>query len=199
MEEVKPSEKGPWSSPVVGNFDLGPVAEAWDNSPKIRNRIHSNANLLMRWNEETDEEESGFVEATIQNCRANDEVLLPVLRLMAENNLQIPTIQGLQESIELFYQLCKVVRSPSLVYQEAWAIRRLIGKTKKITYRSFAPQDHDGPCSLKDCFPNVMRWKVYQRPKARRIAISIDSGKEFILYDNISIRCSRYIYLHHNP
>lgn len=198
MEEVKPSLRGLWNSPVVGNFDLGPIAEAWDNSAKIRDRIRSNANLLMRWNYETDGEECGFVEATIDNCRTNDEVLLPILRLMADNNLQIPTIQGLQETIEAFYQVCKVVRSPSLVYQEAWAIRRLIGKTKKITYRSYAPQDHDGPCSLKDCFPNLMIYiyKVESIPKAKRL-LSIDSGKEFI-----SIRCNRYIYhiyLHHNP
>jgi len=132
------------SSPknVVGSFDMGSTPEQWDNAIKIRDRIRCNQNLLMRCNHETGEEEMGYVEATTDNCRLNDAVLLPVLQLMSENGLQLPPIQGLIAGIETFYQLSKVVRSPDQVYQEAWAIRRLIGKTKKFTYRSFAPQDH---------------------------------------------------------
>ena len=135
---------------VVGSFDMGSIPEQWDNAIKIRDRIRCNQNLLMRCNHETGEEEIGYVEATTDNCRLNDAVLLPVLRLMSEHSLQLPPIQGLIAGIETFYQLSKVMRSPDQVYQEAWAIRRLIGKAKKFTYRSFAPQDHIVQCPGKE-------------------------------------------------
>ena len=150
MEVVKSAQKGSsnrGSSPpsssksVVGSFELGTIPETWDNSPQIRERIRQNQNLLMRWNYQTSGEEAGYVEATYDNCKVNGPVLLPVLKLMAENQNQLPSVRGLQEAIESFYQLSKVVRSPDQVYQESWGIRRLIGKTKKLTYRSFAPQD----------------------------------------------------------
>lgn len=142
--ESKASSPRDLASPksVVGSYALDQVPAAWDDSHVIRDRIRENKNLLLRWNPSTREVEShGFIEATCENCKLNSAVLLPVLGVMRNNELQLPSIEMLLAAIETFYQLSKVARSTDQVYQEAWSIRRLIGKTKKFIYRSSAPQD----------------------------------------------------------
>ena len=137
---------------VVGSFDLDSIPVTWDNDSKIRDRIRLNENLTMRFNSSFGKTETGFVEATPENCRINAPVLKPLLALMRENDLQLPSIPAIINAIESFYQLSKVVRSSDQVYQESWALRRLIGKMKKFVYRSFPPQDcfTPRPCKTLD-------------------------------------------------
>ena len=125
----------------MGTYDLDSLPVTWDNDHRIRDRIRQNENLMMRFNTTLGKTEMGFVEATPDNCKTNAAVLKPVLAIMRSNDLQLPGISALVNAIESFYQLSKVVRSSDQVYQESWAIRRLIGKMKKFGYRSFPPQD----------------------------------------------------------
>lgn len=126
---------------VVGTFGLESIPVTWDNDHQIRDRIRLNENLTMRFNSSLGKTETGFVEATPENCRVNAPVLKPLLTIMRENDLQLPAIPTIINAIESFYQLSKVVRSSDQVYQESWAIRRLIGKMKKFAYRQSPPQD----------------------------------------------------------
>lgn len=139
------------SSPksVVGSYDLDTVALKWDDTPAIRERLRSNDNLLLRQNHETRKTESGgFIEATQENLVLNACVVKPVCVMMSQNLFQLPGIEALLSAIESFYVICKVSRTSDSVYQEGWAIRRLIGRVKKILYRNAPPQDHMGGLAL---------------------------------------------------
>ena len=132
---------------LVGNYSLDNMAVSWDDSPAIRDRIRENHNLMMRYDDTLRKPVGdGYIDATIDNIKLNAMVLTPLLVVMKDNNLQLPSIEALNKSIEAFYQLSKVARSADLVYQESWALRRLIGRVKKFIYRPFPPQDC---CDLK--------------------------------------------------
>ena len=51
------------------------------------------------------------------------------------------SIDSLIKSVNDFFELAKLSRSSDHCYQEAWSIRRLIGKLKRFTYRNQPPQD----------------------------------------------------------
>ena len=99
--------------------------------------------LIMRFDSTVGKTEAASaVEATVENLKLNTPVLLPIMEIMAINDLRLPSIEALIGAIEDFYQLCKkTVRQPDYVYQEAWSIRRMIGRAKKFIYRPHPPQD----------------------------------------------------------
>jgi hypothetical protein len=127
--------------PVVGSYSLDQVPVQWDNHPTIRERIRESHNLVLAHDFETGKAVSKYVDATIENLKLNAPVLMPVATLMRENLLQIPAIEKLTCAVGGFFQLAKLSRSDDHAYQEAWALRRLVGKLKRFTYRSTPPQD----------------------------------------------------------
>ena len=128
---------------VVGNFSLQSLPSRWDDTPAIRDRMRNGDSLIYRFDPLLGKSEPApAVEASLENLKLNHAVLLPVLELMAKNELMLPSIENLIAAIEDFFILCKkTVRQPDHVYQEAWSIRRMIGRAKKFTYRSLPPQD----------------------------------------------------------
>lgn len=141
----KPNSRG--SSPgstgrsVVGSYSLANVPVEWDNQPSIRERIRENNNLCLTYDYEKGEGVSGYVDATIDNLRLNCAVLEPLALLMRDHELQLPSIEALICAVQEFFQLAKLSRSADHCYQEAWSLRRMIGKLKRFTYRTTPPQD----------------------------------------------------------
>ena len=113
----------------------------WDNKPAIRERIRENQSLVLAMNHESGKGESIYVNATLENLRLNSVVLEPLAVRMKETNLQLPSIDNLIQSVDEFFQLAKLPRGGDHCYQEAWSLRRLIGKLKRFTYRTSPPQD----------------------------------------------------------
>ena len=130
--------------PVVGSYSLDHVPVQWDNHPTIRDRIRQNLNLVVAYDFETGNPSSNYVDATCENVKLNAPALMPLATLMKENNLRIPAIEKLTVAVSEFFQLAKLSRSDDHAYQEAWALRRLVGKLKRFTYRSAPPQDSLG-------------------------------------------------------
>ena len=128
---------------VVGNFSLEEIPAKWDDLPAIRDRMRNGESLIMRFDSTVGKTEAASaVEATVENLKLNTPVLLPIMEIMAINDLRLPSIEALIGAIEDFYQLCKkTVRQPDYVYQAAWSIRRMIGRAKKFIYRPHPPQD----------------------------------------------------------
>ena len=126
---------------MVGSFSLASVPTDWDNNPAIRERIRDNHNLCLAFNHEKQCGESNFVDSTVANVKLNYMVLEPIVMIMKDNDLQLPSIDGLIKSVSDFFERAKLSRSPDHCYQEAWSIRRLIGKLKRFTYRNQPPQD----------------------------------------------------------
>ena len=132
--------------PVVGSYCLDQVPVQWDNHPSVRERIRDNNSLVLAFDYETGKPTSKYVDATVDNLKLNSPVVMPLATLMRENDLQIPAIEKLTGAVADFFQLAKLSRSDDHAYQEAWALRRLVGKLKRFTYRSTPPQD---PLGLK--------------------------------------------------
>ena len=156
-----PSASGSEGSPrgLVGSFSLDSMAVSWDDSPTIRDRIRENHNLMMRYDDTLRKPVAdGYIDATIDNIKLNAMVLTPLLVVMKDNNHQLPSIEALNKAIDAFYQLSKVARSTDLVYQESWALRRLIGRLKKFIYRPFPPQDC---CDLKTKYISTIILILY--------------------------------------
>lgn len=126
---------------VVGHYELDGVPTAWDNNPSIRARIRENKNLCVALDHKENEVVSTYVNATVENLKINSAVLEPLAAIMKENSLQLPSIPKLIGAVEEFFRIAKLSRSSDECYQESWAIRRLIGKLKRFTYRPTPPQD----------------------------------------------------------
>ena len=134
------------SSPgsVVGCFDLKDIPVEWDNQPAIRERMRNGDNLCVAFDPSSGKYLSIYVDATIENLKANSPVLKPLLQRMAKNELRLPSITNLIEAVSELFTIAKLNRSSEHHYQESWAIRRMIVKLKKFTYRSTPPQDSHG-------------------------------------------------------
>ena len=138
---VSSSSLGGSPKSVVGTYSLASIPVAWDNSPSIRERIRDHQNLCLAFNHEKSKGESTYVDATTDSLKLNAAVLEPLAELMCQNDQLLPSIDNLISGVDEFFQLAKLSRSSDQCYQEAWALRRMIGKLKKFTYRSHPPQD----------------------------------------------------------
>jgi len=125
---------------VVGTYDLEGLAISWDNNPTIRERIRASKNLCLAFDVKG-EPSSGYVDPTVENIKLNSCVLLPVLSLMKGHGLQLPSIDKLISTVDEFFSVAKLSRTREECYQEAWAIRRMIVRSKKLCYRHCPPQD----------------------------------------------------------
>lgn len=103
---ASPAEVSPKS--VVGSYSLDTVPVSWDDSPPIRDRIRCGKNLLVKAVNQPGDSESDRIDATQENVRANAIVLKPILVIMAQNELQLPSIESLIGAIEGFYLLPKL-------------------------------------------------------------------------------------------
>lgn len=131
----------------VGYYSLDDLPGLWDNNPIIRDRLRhqesgSKTGLpLVVGLDAAGAEAEVYVEATLDVLKANEYVMMPVLHLMSKNMLMLPHIDRVIEAVDSFYKICKKPRGGDHCYQQAWAIRRLIGYTKHQCYRDFPPQD----------------------------------------------------------
>ena len=132
----------PTSSPkgLVGNYSLDGVATTWDDTPGIRGRIRDSQHLLMHMCPEKGPV-CQYVEGSKENVVLNSEVLRPVVLRMRDHNLLLPSIDNLIMACQEFFKLTKSSKSLEHCYQEAWAMRRLIGKLKSFVYKENPPQE----------------------------------------------------------
>ena len=125
----------------VGNYDMGGLHKKWDNDENIRARIRSGYHLCRHFDVEKKVETDDYVEACVEDTRANKFVIAPVLELMRVHGGLLPSIDGLIQSIDLFYQITTVSKGLEHSYQQAWAIRRSIQIVKSFAYKDQPPQD----------------------------------------------------------
>ena len=126
---------------VCGNYDLSCLPKNWDDDMNIRERMRSGLSLVVRLDPTTEKPVNGTVESTTENVKLNEPVLLPVCRLMKDNELKPPRLERIIEQINCFYNMAKIWGGYEAYYHQAWAIRRLMGKLKTFTYREFPPED----------------------------------------------------------
>ena len=98
------------------------LADEWERSPEIRQRIMNGGSLLNP--------ESGDGE-DIKTCTKNTELLAPMLQRMAESpKCGHPPIDGLRLQVEQLFQQCHRHRVPvpewDLMQKWAWRLRFLV-------------------------------------------------------------------------
>lgn len=126
---------------VVGTFDIDTLAASWDDLAIVRERMRNGQNLLLHYDPLLEMATSNYVDATVDNLRIDAEILHPLLCIMKDHSNQLPAINKLINAVEEVYRIAKLSRTPDHFYQQAWAVRRLISKLKRFTYRPLPPQD----------------------------------------------------------
>lgn len=135
----------------VGNYDLSGLSREWDNHPVIRDRIRDGHHLCRHLDETTQQEMDAYVECSMEDARVNKFVLSPIMVLMKSNDLLLPNLDRLIQSIDLLYHTARKPQSLEHSYQQAWSIRRLIQQVKSHLYKDFPPQDCKSGTTLCMC------------------------------------------------
>ena len=135
--------RGPGSiEDMSGGFDLAGVAEEWDNTPDIRERIRRHKCFVLMRKVENGPLEVGFVQKTVLNLKSNAQVLAPALSVMREHHMKVPGIDAVLEQVQQLFESNGVAEdNVEQVYKEAWAVRRLITFAKSLTYKKVLPQE----------------------------------------------------------
>ena len=115
------------------------VREAWDAIPAVRERMrHSQPSLVLR---SKGESENSPCNKSVANARLNEAILMPYLLRMHEQNLKLPSIDKVLSEVHEFYSMCRVQTDATVLYNQAWSLRRLLQLIKARIYKPKPPQD----------------------------------------------------------
>ena len=125
----------------VGTYDLLNLAKTWDDDEDVRSRIRDQEAILLSYDEEIKKPVERYVEATLETIRVNRATLAPVCKLLANNDLLMPNIDRLIQTVDQAYRIGKHPRSYEHSYQMSWAFRRLLVKVKSFCYKPSPPEE----------------------------------------------------------
>ena len=115
----------------------------WDADRTLRARVRTKGSLVLRSGAvDSMKVDCTPVERTTANCRLNKYVLLPILNHMASVELKLPPIDFLLEQCQSFCEHeCNATLPQTVIYQNAWGLRRLVRIVKSKLYRTQPPKD----------------------------------------------------------
>jgi len=110
-------------------FDASGLGKEWDDCESIRARLRSGKNLVVGVRNKGQD-------ATISECTANSDVLIPVLQKLFVSQLKLPEITHLRQQVEEAYQKCQREVQADTVDDDAWDIRKMIRFCKRKANRA---------------------------------------------------------------
>ena len=125
----------------VGTNDLLNLAKSWDDDEDVRSRIRDQLAILLTYDPESQKSVERYVEATVETIKINRAALAPLCKLLAKNDLLMPNIDRLIQTVDQAYRIGKHPRSYEHSYQMAWAFRRLLVKVKSFCYKPSPPEE----------------------------------------------------------
>ena len=128
----------------VGGYCLNGLASCWDQDFLVRQRLRSGLNLVCKYDPSTGASITGTVEKSADNCKINNFILSPILCMMFQNDFKLPAIDEVQTHVADIYQLNQCTVTEVQIYQDSWAIRRLLHYMKSMLYRPTFPKDVKG-------------------------------------------------------
>lgn len=137
----------------VGGYPLAGLSAEWDNCPELRKRLRDDS-CLFHVPDPANPAGSlkppagATIEKNIQTAKINSFVLLPALKKMYENDLKLPKIDEVIPQVAQVYSFNKIVLPEAVVYQDAWALRRLLHYIKAMLYRPNFPKDRGDQIDL---------------------------------------------------
>ena len=119
------------------------LAQSWDDTPAVRERLRQHKSLLRGWDNTTKSESNVFVDKTVVNLKINAIIMKPLFHLMRDQDRTLPSLDRLMEQVKLIYERLqlKLNNHGDVIYQDAWAIRRLCQVAKKEINRPLPPKD----------------------------------------------------------
>lgn len=127
---------------MLGGFELTGLGAAWDNDPEIRERVRKHKKFMLA-SKPDHGLDPGFVQKTVLNLKANKGMLMPVLDFMRENDKKIPAIDDVAVEVKTLFERSGLEVDATTIFEQSWAVRRLLTYTKSFTYKQSVPQDTD--------------------------------------------------------
>lgn len=130
----------PASSKVF--FDLAGLADAWDMSKQLRNRMKEVGALLVEKPPPDGKEclPEGIVGRSTDNAKYNEEVLTPVFTKMAGQHDKVPELNGLVNEVKSSLLSHGWHPSRKSLMDQAWSIRYGFGVVKNLLYKPAPPR-----------------------------------------------------------
>ena len=125
----------------IHHYSLDGLADLWDSSSLIRERLRSQHNLCRHFDNKTKNEMDCYVERSVHNLKCNKEVISPVLKFMWVNDAKVPSIDRVIEQVTLLYKKAKCAVTGDKLYHEGWAVRRLCAYLKTFAHKPYLPKD----------------------------------------------------------
>lgn len=145
VRTYSPSRSASADGDKVSSYSLSGLHVEWDNVPEVRDRLREGQHVFRHVDMEQNKVTDGYVEKILPNVRANRLQLRPVLRLMSQHRLHLPSIDSLIEEVRALYRCSKVSATYDTLYHEAWGCRRLLSLAKNsLLYRKHLSED--GSC-----------------------------------------------------
>ena len=116
------------------SFDTNDVAKAWDEIETIRDRLRDGNPLLT-----VQKKSSG--DSSIQECKANQDVLTPLLHRFFTSKLKLPDIGSLRTEIEAVYLKANRTPSESDIDDDGWDLRAMMRFVKRKANRGDFSKD----------------------------------------------------------
>ena len=133
----------------AAHYSLEGLHQDWDGVAEVRKRLRNRDRVFKHYDPETGKLCNVYVEKTLNNVRCNRLCLQPLFRRMKQNDLHLPMIDGVIEEMRSLYCCAKISVSYDILYQEAWACRRLLSLAKNtILHRKYLSED----CFCRFCF-----------------------------------------------
>ena len=105
-------------------FDATGLGGEWDQIEAIRNRLRSKEPLLKL-------PDKKGADATIWECTANNEILIPALHRLQVSQLKLPDISSLREEVGIVYSKSSRGCGEDQIDDDAWDIRKMLRFIKR--------------------------------------------------------------------
>ena len=121
---------------------LGGLADKWDASKQVRQRLRDIQALLAPKPKPGEKEQacSGSVAKTRDNLRHNAELMQPLLVMMKDHRDYVPCVNALMHEITAVFKSNGLEIDSATLSDEAWSVRYLYGVVKQLTYKDTPPR-----------------------------------------------------------
>lgn len=118
------SPRSDYSDEGANHYSLDGLANLWDDTGVIRQRLRDQQQLCRHWDPTQKMEVDAYPERSVADVKCNQAVLSPILKFMAKNGQKVPSIDRVIEQVSLLFKKAKCPANGDRFYQEGWSVDR---------------------------------------------------------------------------
>lgn len=107
-------------------FDASGLGAEWDQIEQVRSNLRAKEPLLKHQNKK-----NKGADATIVECTANSEILIPALHRLNLSQRKLPDITSLRDEVEIVYSKSSREVGQDQIDDDAWDIRKMLRFVKR--------------------------------------------------------------------